>query len=236
MSSLFDTGCDDAAGDARPTVETVDTRIAAVDRYMGELDRALARAPTTLPRRRAWDTLYGKWRQFSEGGALAGVGVADRYLTVAGHFAAQLGSKAPAPPAAAVVVNVPAAKTPSHWLRWALVVGGLGTAGYFGWRWWASRRAGPPAPTATAGTIEEVLPGQAGHYPAAAGPGLDLADSVRVLSANAANAPPGWVRDDVIWANATQAVRPYWDRYPDPQAVVVQVYRRMGGRSTGAAS
>lgn len=228
--SLFDLGCDDGTAGVSPAAasdDPVSNRIAVVDRYMGDLDRALARAPIAAPRRRAWGTLFSKWRDFSVSGDAAGV--ADRYLKVAGAFAADLGAAAPPAPAAVIVnTGAPPAKK-SHWLRWTLVVGGLGTAGYFGWRWWASRRRGSTGAgvgESSGSTVEEVLPGQAGHYPAAA----TLSDRIRVLTANPQHNPPVWVRDEVIWANAKQAVRPYWERYHDPYAVVTEVYRKMGGR------
>jgi len=42
--------------------------------------------------------------------------------------------------------------------------------------------------------------------------------------------PPSWVMDEDIWERAKKAVEPYWNRYRDPYAVVVYVYKQMGGR------
>jgi hypothetical protein len=182
---------------------------------MGELDRALTRAPGSMPRRRAWGTLLAKWRDFVAGGGIAG-DVANRYVTVAGAFAADLGALAPTPP---VVVVAPAPPAERHWLRWTLIAGGLGAAGWFGWRWYASRRRGSTGPG-------EALPEPADQ---AGGP-EQLRERIRVLTANPAHNPPVWVRDETIWARAKGAVTPYWESYHDPYAVVTEVYRKMGGR------
>ena len=42
--------------------------------------------------------------------------------------------------------------------------------------------------------------------------------------------PPSWVRDEDTWERAKEAVAPHWDSYRAPWAVVVDVYRAMGGR------
>jgi hypothetical protein len=199
--SLFDSGCDDGAaglatGAAAPPVD----RLALVNRYMSEIDRELARTPGATSRRRAWGTLYSKWREFYTGGGLDQA-VARRYEAVAGAFAADLGARAPAKPAPSP--PPPPAKT-SHWLRWTLVAGGLGVAGYCGWRWYAGRAA----PRHQLAAQEEV----------------------RVLTANPAHNPPVWVRDEPIWNRAKSSVKPYWDRYHDPYAVVTEVYQKLGGR------
>lgn len=216
--SLFDSGCDDGTAGASPrssATAAVEDQIATVDRYMGDLDRALTRAPVTMPRRRAWGTLLAKWREFVAAGGSA-PGVANRYVTVAGAFAAELGAAAPTPPVVMVVPQAPAKE--SHWLRWTLIVGGLGAAGWYGWRWYASRHRGGttgPGEALPEGPPAPVLP--------------ELQEKLRGLTAPEANTP-AWVRDDAIWARATGAVRPYWESYDDPGRVVAEIYRKMGGR------
>ena len=42
--------------------------------------------------------------------------------------------------------------------------------------------------------------------------------------------PPSWVADEALWERAKLAVRPYWDNYSEPWAVVASVYEQMGGR------
>jgi hypothetical protein len=42
---------------------------------------------------------------------------------------------------------------------------------------------------------------------------------------------PAWVRDEALWERAKFAVRPNWDRYDKPWAVVARVYENMGGRT-----
>jgi len=203
--SLFDSGCDDGAAGLNlsppcfPGGRQGD-RIEDVNRYMEAIDRELARTPGASPRRRAWGTLYSKWQEFYAGGGLDQA-VAGRYETVAGAFAADLGARAPAKPAP----SPPPPRKASHWLRWTLVAGGLGVAGYCGWRWYAAGRAAPRHQLA-------------GH------------EDVRVLTANPAHNPPVWVRDEPIWNRAKSSVKPYWDRYHDPYAVVTEVYQKLGGR------
>jgi hypothetical protein len=235
--SLFDSGCDDGAGAPPEPGDMLPARIAGVDRYMRDLDRALAHAPATRPRRRAWGELYGKWRQSADGGALT-VPTADRFVAVAGAFAAaaDLGAKAPLPPPPVAVVVAPAKE--SHWLRWTLIAGGLAGAGYFGWRWYNGRRRGNAGPVLEA----PATPGIAGPGPVLPelyeGPavGGSFRDRIRVLSGHPAHYAPPWVRDEVIWARANAAVRPYSERYQDPDAVVTEVYRRMGGRIAQVAA
>ena len=41
--------------------------------------------------------------------------------------------------------------------------------------------------------------------------------------------PPSWIADEDIWEKAKAAVKPKWDDYDEPYAVVSAVYRRMGG-------
>lgn len=48
--------------------------------------------------------------------------------------------------------------------------------------------------------------------------------------------PPSWVMDETTWTRAKEQVRPYWDAYSEPWAVVAHVYRQMGGATTGAAA
>jgi len=43
--------------------------------------------------------------------------------------------------------------------------------------------------------------------------------------------PPAWVRDEALWERAKLSVRPYWDNYDQPWAVVASVYENMGGRT-----
>jgi hypothetical protein len=42
--------------------------------------------------------------------------------------------------------------------------------------------------------------------------------------------PPAWVADEPLWVRAREAVRPRWDDYVQPWAVVVQTYKALGGR------
>jgi len=41
--------------------------------------------------------------------------------------------------------------------------------------------------------------------------------------------PPASIADEATWERAKQAVEPYWDRYSEPYAVVMHVYKNMGG-------
>jgi hypothetical protein len=43
--------------------------------------------------------------------------------------------------------------------------------------------------------------------------------------------PPRWARDKDIWYRAVDKVKPHWDSYDEPYAVVTTVYQRMGGRT-----
>lgn len=42
--------------------------------------------------------------------------------------------------------------------------------------------------------------------------------------------PPAWAKDKDIWYRAEEKVKPYWKKYREPYAVVVETYKRMGGR------
>lgn len=44
------------------------------------------------------------------------------------------------------------------------------------------------------------------------------------------NNPATWIADEDIWEKAKDAVKPYWDRYDEPYAVVTHTYKAMGGR------
>jgi hypothetical protein len=39
--------------------------------------------------------------------------------------------------------------------------------------------------------------------------------------------PPAWVVDEPTWEAAKAAVRPYWETYDEPWAVVASVYHKM---------
>jgi hypothetical protein len=41
--------------------------------------------------------------------------------------------------------------------------------------------------------------------------------------------PASWIDDEDVWEKAKKAVEPKWDDYDDPYAVVVSVYKNMGG-------
>lgn len=41
--------------------------------------------------------------------------------------------------------------------------------------------------------------------------------------------PPSWATDPDKWAEAEKAVKPHWDEYDEPYAVVAHVYKNMGG-------
>lgn len=41
--------------------------------------------------------------------------------------------------------------------------------------------------------------------------------------------PPEWVADEATWEKAVAAVKPKWDDYEEPYAVVAHVYKKMGG-------
>jgi len=41
--------------------------------------------------------------------------------------------------------------------------------------------------------------------------------------------PPQWAVDPDKWAKAEEAVKPHWDEYDEPYAVVAHVYKNMGG-------
>lgn len=41
--------------------------------------------------------------------------------------------------------------------------------------------------------------------------------------------PPQWVADETTWERAKAHVRPYWNAYSEPWAVVATVYESMGG-------
>lgn len=42
--------------------------------------------------------------------------------------------------------------------------------------------------------------------------------------------PPRWAIDKDTWHRAEEKVKPHWAKYDQPYAVVVDVYKRMGGR------
>jgi hypothetical protein len=48
-----------------------------------------------------------------------------------------------------------------------------------------------------------------------------------------ADNPPSWVDDEATWEKAKEAVGKDWDKYDDPYAVVVSVYKNMGGSIGG---
>ena len=37
--------------------------------------------------------------------------------------------------------------------------------------------------------------------------------------------------DEKVWKRAKKVVKPYWNKYEEPWAVVYDVYRKMGGKS-----
>lgn len=41
--------------------------------------------------------------------------------------------------------------------------------------------------------------------------------------------PASWVGDEGTWEKAKAAVKPRWDEYDEPYAVVAHVYEKMGG-------
>lgn len=41
--------------------------------------------------------------------------------------------------------------------------------------------------------------------------------------------PASWVGDEDLWEKAKEAVKPDWDKYDEPYAVVASVYQKMGG-------
>jgi len=41
--------------------------------------------------------------------------------------------------------------------------------------------------------------------------------------------PPSWIGDEATWEKAKEAVKPRWDSYSEPYAVVTSVYENMGG-------
>jgi len=43
--------------------------------------------------------------------------------------------------------------------------------------------------------------------------------------------PANWVKDEDVWERAKAAVKPHWDKYDEPYAVVTHVYENMGGRT-----
>lgn len=43
--------------------------------------------------------------------------------------------------------------------------------------------------------------------------------------------PPGAVASEKTWNRAKKAVKPYWKKYKEPWAVVMDVYQKMGGKS-----
>jgi hypothetical protein len=43
--------------------------------------------------------------------------------------------------------------------------------------------------------------------------------------------PPGAVASEKTWNRAKKAVKPYWKKYSEPWAVVMDVYQKMGGKS-----
>jgi hypothetical protein len=42
--------------------------------------------------------------------------------------------------------------------------------------------------------------------------------------------PAAWIADEDVWERAKAAVKPNWDRYDEPFAVVSHVYHAMGGK------
>jgi hypothetical protein len=65
----------------------------------------------------------------------------------------------------------------------------------------------------------------------------DLGNQARDDEAQGQN-PPSWVEDEAIWTRAKAAVDPEGEgvKYDEPWAVVVAVYRKMGGESKKAAA
>lgn len=45
--------------------------------------------------------------------------------------------------------------------------------------------------------------------------------------------PPDAITDEAIWEKAKAAVEPHWDDYDEPYAVVMHVYKEMGGGFSG---
>jgi uncharacterized protein len=45
--------------------------------------------------------------------------------------------------------------------------------------------------------------------------------------------PPSFVGDEDVWERAKEAVKPDWDKYDEPYAVVMSVYKNMGGSLKG---
>jgi hypothetical protein len=48
--------------------------------------------------------------------------------------------------------------------------------------------------------------------------------------------PPSWVGDEATWEKAKAAVRPKWNDYDEPYAVVTHVYKKMGGSIKGTTA
>lgn len=46
-----------------------------------------------------------------------------------------------------------------------------------------------------------------------------------------ADNPPAFVTNETAWNNAKEAVKPNWNQYKEPWAVVVHVYEQMTGES-----
>jgi len=45
--------------------------------------------------------------------------------------------------------------------------------------------------------------------------------------------PPSFIDDEDTWERAKEAVMPHWDEYDEPYAVVMHVYKLMGGGTSG---
>jgi hypothetical protein len=41
--------------------------------------------------------------------------------------------------------------------------------------------------------------------------------------------PPAWVEDEAAWERAKEQIKPKWDDYEEPWAVVVHIYKQMTG-------
>lgn len=48
--------------------------------------------------------------------------------------------------------------------------------------------------------------------------------------------PPASITDESIWEKAKEAVKPRWDEYEEPYAVVMHVYEKMGGGFKGGGT
>ena len=61
------------------------------------------------------------------------------------------------------------------------------------------------------------------------GPSPDIVEKLKTYNPEVDGNPPPWAEDADKWDRAVEAVKPYWDKYDEPYAVVSTIYSKLGG-------